>query len=122
MRAGLAPSAAAPAAAGADGVQSAALAEPVLAPPDASPVPVPSTRPSLVSDPGFKLPEGQGCSGSNARFQALVDNDLKTGHVERGVHKEISTELATLRKECSDGIDNSEEVTLLRQRYGYPSS
>jgi hypothetical protein len=78
-------------------------------------------RPALVSDPNFTLPNGAGCSGKVERFQALIDNDLKTGHTTKGVHDEISTELTSLRGRCSNGEDATDDVTLLRQRFGYPS-
>ncbi len=79
-------------------------------------------RPALVSDPDFALPEGQGCASAASRFQALVDNDLRTGHTTKDVHSEITSELADIRGRCAQGEDTTDEVVLLRQRFGYPSS
>jgi hypothetical protein len=81
-----------------------------------------AARPSLVSDPGFELPAGTGCSGSVERFQSLIDNDLKTGHTTKEVRNEIASELTSLRSRCAAGEDTTDDVVLLRQRFGYPSS
>jgi hypothetical protein len=122
--AALAPDApAAPGLAGAPASQPGSLpgvTDPV-APIQQARAPAPSGIP-LVSDPNVVLPSGEGCAGSTARFQTLIDSDVRSGHTTRGVHQEISKELASLRGRCAGGEDITDEVTLLRQRYGYPSS
>ena len=52
----------------------------------------PSPQPMAPQGPGsrsvtpaeLKLPEGSGCSGSIARYRAIMDNDLAMGHVNSG--------------------------------------
>jgi hypothetical protein len=92
--------------------------QPIVIPPPAA---AQGNRPALVSDPSFSLPAATGCTGAVQRFQALVDNDLKTGHTTKDVRNEISAELTSLRGRCANGEDTSEDVVLLRQRFGYPS-
>lgn len=70
----------------------------------------------------FHLPEGVGCAGAIARYQAVIDNDLATGHVNQGVHAQINSEIGDAAAACSAGQDGR-ALTLLRaskSRHGYP--
>jgi hypothetical protein len=77
---------------------------------------------SYVTPPGFKLPEGQGCSGDIARFQAVQANDLETGHVNKSVHDRIAAEVNQASALCSAGNDGGARASLaaIKKRYGYP--
>jgi hypothetical protein len=68
------------------------------------------------------LPEG-GCAAEIARYRAIQDNDLAAGHVEKGVHAQIQTEIAEAERACSAG-DALRAQYLLRaskERHGYPA-
>lgn len=82
----------------------------------------PSSGIPYVTKPGFKLPEGSGCAGEAARYQAIMDNDLETGHVNKAVHGEISGEIAGARSACTAGRDGEARglITASRKRHGYP--
>ena len=78
--------------------------------------------PAGVSPPGFRLPEGTGCAGSVARYDALMDNDLNSGHVSQSVYTKIKGEIAQASSACQAGRDG-EAVGLIRasrSRHGYP--
>ena len=59
--------------------------------PTAAPV---EPQAATFTRPGFKLPEGAGCSGDIQRFRAVQDNDLETGHVNKTVYDKIQGELS----------------------------
>ena len=81
-----------------------------------------SSRIPYVTAPGFKLPAGEGCAGDVARFQAIMDNDLETGHVNKSVYAQINGEIAGARAACASGRDGEARGLLLasRRRHGYP--
>lgn len=90
-----------------------------------APQPEPARGPapaSLVTPAGFQLPEGTGCAGEIARFRAVQDNDLQTGHVNRTVHERIKGELDQASATCSAGNDPGARGMLAatKRRYGYP--
>jgi hypothetical protein len=91
-----------------------------------SPVPAaPATQPtssSFVTPAGFKLPEGQGCSGDIARFRAVQDNDLQTGHVNKSVYDRIKLEVDQAAAQCSAGNEGGARSALsaTKSRFGYP--
>lgn len=93
-------------------------------PPPASPPiaqPAPST-PAYVTPASFALPQGAGCSGEIARFRAVIDNDLATGHVAREVHASMVGKLRTPETTCAAGqtARASAELRAVRVRHGYP--
>lgn len=68
------------------------------------------------------LPEGSGCGAAIARFSAVMDNDLKMGHVNQSVYGQIQGEIAEASKVCAAGEDGR-AVSLIRAskaRHGYP--
>jgi hypothetical protein len=77
---------------------------------------------SFVTPAGFKLPEGQGCSGDIARFRAVQDNDLQTGHVNKSVYDRIKVEVDQAAVQCSAGNDGGARSALAgtKSRFGYP--
>lgn len=87
----------------------------------APPAPSPATAPTGVTPNTFALPTGSGCSGEVARFQAVMDNDLATGHTTKGVHERVSAEIATARATCAGGNDGAAiaQVNATKSRFGY---
>jgi hypothetical protein len=77
---------------------------------------------SLVTPPGFRLPEGQGCASDIARFRAVQDNDLATGHVSQSVYDRIKVELDQAAALCAAGNDAGARGALAgtKRRFGYP--
>ena len=84
--------------------------------------PAQQTSSSFVTPAGFKLPEGQGCSGDIARFRAVQDNDLQTGHVNKSVYDRIKTEDDQASAQCSAGNDAGARSALsgTKSHFGYP--
>ena len=81
-----------------------------------------TAAPSPVTPAGFKLPEGAGCSGDVARYRAIQDNDLKTGHVNKSVYDQIQGEIAQAEAACAAGRDGEARglISASRKRHGYP--
>lgn len=79
--------------------------------------------PAYVTRSDFRLPEGAGCSGEIARFRAVMDNDLATGHVNRQVHARVIADLAGPEQACAAGRDADARGRLrqVKTRYGYPA-
>lgn len=88
-----------------------------------APAAAPSSAIPYVTAPGFKLPDGTGCAGEVARYQAIMDNDLDTGHVTRAVHAMIVSEISAARSACAGGRDGEARglVVASRKRHGYPA-
>jgi hypothetical protein len=90
-----------------------------------APAPQPALQgaaPQYVTRPDFRLPEGAGCSGEIARFRAVMDNDLATGHVNRDVHGRVMADLRGPEAACAAGRSGeaSASLTAVKRRYGYP--
>jgi hypothetical protein len=64
------------------------------------------------------------CKDDIARFQKLIDGDLKTGFIAKGVHTKASGELAAAGQLCKGGQEAaaSAAVSASRARYGYPAA
>jgi hypothetical protein len=75
-----------------------------------------------VTPPDFRMPEGEGCAGEVARWRAIQDNDLATGHVSRQVHERIRKDIDAAAAACAAGQDAQARalVRASRQRNGYP--
>ena len=97
------------------GCQTAAEAPPT------APQPAPQAAP-YVTRPDFRLPEGTGCSGAIARFRAVIDNDLATGHVNRDVHGQMAGELRGPEAACAAGRQGEAMggLAAVKRRHGYP--
>jgi hypothetical protein len=80
------------------------------------------SSPQYVTRPDFRLPEGAGCSGEIARFRAVMDNDLATGHVNREVHGRVMADLRGPEGACAANRSGEASASLraIKQRYGYP--
>ncbi len=71
---------------------------------------------------GFQLPEGSGCSGDVARWQAIQDNDYRGGNIGLSVYRAIQREIAQAAAACSAGRDAQASALIhaSRARHGYP--
>jgi hypothetical protein len=87
------------------------------APPAPSAYTVPGVTPST-----FRLPSGSGCGGEVERFQAVMDNDLASGHTTKGVHTRVSAEIATARSTCAAGNEAGAigQIRATKAKFGYP--
>jgi hypothetical protein len=63
------------------------------------------------------------CKADIARFQKLIDGDLKTGFIGKDIYAKANAELAEATKLCKAGQDAaaSSAVVSTRVRYGYPA-
>lgn len=79
--------------------------------------------PAGVSPPGFRLPSGTGCSASVARWKAIQDNDLNTGHVGQSVYNQIAKDIEQASTACQAGNEAEAEAIIRasRARHGYPA-
>ena len=75
-----------------------------------------------ITPPGFKLPEGTGCTGEVARYRAVMANDKRGRQVNDAVFATISTEIDSAASACAAGRE-AEALSLVRAskaRHGYP--
>ncbi|MDP2355183.1 MAG: hypothetical protein Q8M31_03870 [Beijerinckiaceae bacterium] len=81
-----------------------------------------SSAPSGVTPSSFRMPEGSGCSGDVARWKAIQDNDLATGHVSKSVYDRIQNDINQASAACAAGRDAEARamVRASRSRNGYP--
>ena len=71
---------------------------------------------------GFHLPDGAGCSGDVARWQAIQDNDYRGGNIGLPIYHRIQNEIAQAAAACAAGHD-AQATALIhasRARHGYP--
>ncbi len=70
----------------------------------------------------FHLPEGSGCAGDVARWQAVQANDYASGNVNLKVYNQIQNEIARAAEACSAGRDRdaSRLISASKSRHGYP--
>jgi hypothetical protein len=76
-----------------------------------------------VAPAGFRLPAGTGCAGDIARWQAIQDNDLNSGHVNQKVYDQIQGDIRQASSACAAGRDAEAQgiVRSSRSRHGYPA-
>ena len=84
--------------------------------------PAPGAAPLGVTPSTFQMPEGAGCAAEVARWKAIQDNDLATGHVTRSVYDRIAADIALAQRVCAAGRDDEARriVSASRKRHGYP--
>ena len=85
------------------------------------PAPSPSSAPTGVTPSTFAMPTGSGCAGEVARFQAVMDNDISTGHTTKGVYDRITAEIAAARSTCAVGNEAGAigQLNGTKARFGY---
>ncbi|MDH7799671.1 MULTISPECIES: hypothetical protein [unclassified Beijerinckia] len=79
---------------------------------------------SSVTPASFRMPEGSGCAGEVARWQAIQDNDRQTGNVNQSVYNQIKGDIDRASAACQAGRDGEARalVRASRARHGYPAS
>lgn len=89
-------------------------------PPATAAAPVSSA--ASITPSSFRLPEGAGCSGDVARFRAVIDNDLATGHTTKSVHEKMAAEVNQAAAACQTGQDGPARsmIAATKKRFGYP--
>lgn len=72
--------------------------------------------------PDFKLPDGNGCAGEIARWQAAQGNDHAGGNMSLDVYNQIQNEIDRASALCEAGQDAQAHrlVAESRRRHGYP--
>lgn len=102
----------------------AALLASLLAACNQTTVPTASAPPpgAGVTPVGFALPAASGCAGEVARFRAVMDNDLATGHVAPAVHARVVARIDAAGAKCGAGQDGAAraEIAATRRAFGYP--
>ena len=85
------------------------------------PAPSPQNAPTGVTPNTFSMPTGGGCAGEVARFQAVRDTDIATGHTTTSVYDRITTEIATARNTCAAGNEAGAigQLNGTKARFGY---
>ena len=79
-----------------------------------------ATRPFTPQN--FHMPEGSGCAGDVARWQAVQENDYSSGNIGLPIYHKIQAEISQAAAACSAGHDAqaSAMVRQSRARHGYP--
>jgi hypothetical protein len=69
----------------------------------------------------FHIPGPSGCAGPVAEFQSVIDNDVATGNLAKGVHGRVTTDLAPIKAACGAGreADATRQLAAVKTRYGY---
>jgi hypothetical protein len=62
-----------------------------------------------------------GCAGAIAQFRAVIDNDIKIGHLNKSVHGRIEPDLGRVSETCRAGRDAEamRALAALKSRFGY---
>ena len=70
----------------------------------------------------FQLPDGSGCAGDVARWQAVQANDYASGNVNLKIYNQIQAEIARAAEACQAGRDAEARrlVASSKSRHGYP--
>ena len=101
-----------------------ALVSPValVSPASAQTATPPGYATERYTPPGFSLPDGNGCAGAIARWQAEQGNDYASGNVSLQVYNQIQNEIARAGAACEAGQDAQARrmVADSRRRHGYP--
>jgi hypothetical protein len=67
------------------------------------------------------MPDGPGCAGEVGRFRAVVENDVRIGHLNEAVHNSMSSEIGRAEAACAAGRDADavRMIAATKERYGY---
>lgn len=74
--------------------------------------------------PAAPLPAASGpagCAGPIGDYQAVIANDVATGHLNKGVHARVAADLGPVRAACAAGreADANRALAGVKARYGY---
>lgn len=85
--------------------------------------------PEPVSGPGtgartatLSIPQGSVCGAELAAYKSVMDNDLRTGHVNKSVYDRVIGEIRPAVAACEAGRP-SEAIAIMnatKRRHGYP--
>jgi len=61
------------------------------------------------------------CGSAIAAFETIIDNDVATGNLNKGVHRRIVAALAGVKTSCAMGRDAeaSRALAAVKSRHGY---
>ena len=61
------------------------------------------------------------CAGALAEFEKVINNDVATGNLNKGVHRRIAAELTQVQSECVVGHDAEamRRLGAVKHRFGY---
>jgi hypothetical protein len=61
------------------------------------------------------------CAGAVAEFEKVIDGDVRTGNLNKGVHRRIAAELTRVQSECVVGHDAEamRRLGAVKHRFGY---
>ncbi len=90
----------------------------------APPAPPAASAAPGVTPAGFQMPDGAGCAGDVARFQAVLKNDVEIGHLTRAVYGRASSDVRQAEVACAAGreVQARTILTIAKRNYGYPGS
>jgi hypothetical protein len=90
-----------------------------------SPAPVAAVAPQAPAPPNWpKLPEGAACTTDLNHYQTVLDDDVRTGNVERPVYDKIETDLGRAANACAAGNDGEARAIIrsTKVQHGYRAS
>ena len=61
------------------------------------------------------------CAGAISEFETIINSDVKTGNLNKGVHARITAELSRARAACLAGRDADalNQLGAIKHRFGY---
>jgi len=61
------------------------------------------------------------CAGALAEFERVINSDVATGNLNKGVHRRIAAELTRVQSECVVGHDAEamRRLGAVKHRFGY---
>ena len=70
----------------------------------------------------FTMPDGQGCAGDVARWEAVQENDYASGNIGLKIYHQIKQEIARADAACRAGHDREARAMIgaSKRRHGYP--
>lgn len=89
----------------------------------APPAPLTATAAPGVTPSSFQMPNGDGCSGAIAQFQAVLKNDVDVGHLSPSVYNRASSDVRQAETACAAGRDVQARsiLAITKKNYGYPT-
>jgi hypothetical protein len=69
----------------------------------------------------YHLAAAASCGSAIADFEKVINGDADTGNLNKGVHRRIVADLASVKTTCSAGrdVDASRALAAVKSRYGY---
>lgn len=86
------------------------------------PAPRPASSAAESGTAALSAPSGPaGCAGPLGDYQAVIANDVATGHLNKGVHARVAADLAAVRAACAAGreVEANRALAAAKARYGY---